>query len=281
MYMGVVLPFGDYILRLILGEIWFQTSGLIFHSVIYHSLIWSLVALLHWVYWRNIRQAVTWFLPLIGLFAYAVFSILSTVAMPFLFPLSHAKFSFNLVNAGYLIPLVLAIIVWTTRKWTRLHGLIVSRATLAILVGFVALMGIVQLNILRTSSDIFINKSDLTIIPTGIVPYNWAVVSYYDKLYRVGNYNLISGWRREVNEKDAFHNFEMVQNALIDPKIHLIYTSAFKNPVASASIQNETMTIDISELTPLDVWWVDNLKLIINKTGQIIDLNVDYRILQL
>ena len=279
--MGAVLPFGDYILRLILGEIWFQTSGLIFHSVIYHCLIWSLVALLHWVYWRNIRQAVIWFLPLIGLFTYAVFSTLSTVAMPFLFPLSHAKFSFNLVNAGYLIPLILAIIVWTTRKWTRLHGIIVSRANLAILVGFVALMGIVQLNILRTSSDIFINKSDLTIIPTGIVPYNWAVVSYHDKIYRVGKYILISGWRREINEKDAFHSFEMVQSALIDPKIHLVYTSAFKNPVASASIQNETMTIDISELTPLDIWWVDNLKLIINKTGQIIDLNVDYRILQL
>ena len=280
-YLGAVAPVGDYILRLVLGEIWFQTSGLIFHSVIYQGLVWSLFALLHWVYWRNIRQAVNCLLPLLGLLAYTVFTILSTEAMPFFAPLSHAKVSFNLVNAGYLIPMVLAIMLRTTIKWIRLNNLIVSRISLSILLIFIVSMGLAQLNIKRTSSNVFSTTSELTIIPTGILPYSWAVVSLQDFQYQVGRYNLFKGWDKEIDTKHAFLNFKMAQNALLDPRIFLIYVSAFKNPVISASIQNETMMVDISELTPYsELWWVDRLQIIINKTGQFVDYNIDYRTLQ-
>jgi len=281
-YVGVLAPLGDYILRIFLGEIWFQTSGLIFHSFAYHVLFWGLIALLHWVYWRNIKQAITWLVPLLGLLLYAIFSTFSTEMNPFLAPFSKSSVSLNWVNAGYLIPLILIAILWITKKWNRLSRLAISRISLSIVLLFVVFFGAVQMNIKRMVTDSFTQTRNINITPANFVPLDWDVVAYQENRYQVSHYNLIKGWRREANDKDAFHNFEMSQSILLNPRIFQIYSTTFKNPVISTSVQNETMMIEISELIPSsEILWVDNLQLIINRTGQIIDYNVDYRTIRL
>ena len=280
--LGIIAPLGDYILRIILGEIWFQTSGLVFHSFIYHGLLWGVMALLHWVYQRNIRQAVIWLLPLTGLFTYFIFTVLSTEALPFFSPLSDIRLSLNWVNSGHLIPLILAVAFWITKKWTHLNRVLISRVSLGIFLVYIISMGTIQINIKRMLAETPIQNSMVNITPARFLPLDWDVVTYANNHYQVRRYQLVNGWIDEVLEPDAFHNFDMSQNALRDPKIFRIVSSAFKNPVISTTIQNETMMVEISEVVPSsEILWIDNLQLIINRTGQLVDYHVDFRTIRL
>ncbi|MBT3227183.1 MAG: hypothetical protein HOE30_12225 [Deltaproteobacteria bacterium] len=277
LYLGIALPSGDYLLRFLIGEIWFQTGGLIFHSVTYQSLFWGVIALLSWVYQRDVKIASKFLLPLAGLLLYALFSVFGTENLPFLSPFSLGSFKLGWVNSGYLIPVVVFTILWFATRWSEVSGKTISTLALSMLVVFITYSGISHFRINREWQKFFPEAQIVSIVPFNHQQTIWRVVTCLQGSYFHSNFHFIQGQRGEIAEQPALSDSEASQLALLDPVIRVMFQKAFKNPVIQTNIQNESMHISISELLPLiEPIWIKQIQLRKNKSGQMVIFEINY-----
>ncbi len=277
LYLGTVLPVMDYFLRFSVGEIWFQTEGLIFHSFVYQSLFWGIASILVWVYIRDIRKAGKLLFPLVGLLMYTVFSVFSMENISFLTPLSSASFSLGWVIPGYLIPTVILIVFWITAIGSDLSKTLVSILALLSLIGFIVYAGISYHRINQDLKSVFPNPQVVSIAPVNHQQTMWRVVTKHQDNYSLSHFHFIQGQHGEVEEHPSLNESETAQMALLDPVIWEIFQKAFRNPVIQIDIQNESMLVTISELVPLiEPLWVKKIQLRKNRSGQIVFFDIDY-----
>lgn len=277
LYLGIILPAGDYLLRFIIGEIWFQTEGLVFHSLIYQSLFWGVVALLSWVYQRDVKKAGTLLLPMVGLSVYALFSIFSTENLSFFSPLSSASFKLGWVNSGFLVPVSIFIVLWILTRWSELSETMVSILTLFVLVSFVTYSGISYHRIDREWQKSFPEARLVSIAPVNHQQTMWRVVTRLQDNYSHSKFHFIQGQSGEITEQPALSDAEIPQLALLDPMIRIMFQKAFKNPVIQTNMQNESMHILISELLPLiEPIWIKRIQFRKNKSGQMAVFEINY-----
>ncbi len=276
-YLGVFLPIGDYILRFILGEEWFQSGNLIFHSFFYQAFFWSIIALLYWVYTRDFKGVFRFYLPLSGLFANMLFCLFSTENLAFFAPLYKTGFHFDLINAGYIIPLTVMLILWATKHWSELSAITISRLSFGFLVFFLLVVSIIKQNAANNLTDDFKDVKNINITPANNLQTEWNVAAYRDGMYLVGRYHFVQGWQGEIKKEAAFDDLEISQNILHDPTIKHLYFNAFKNPVIKMELQNEVIGVTISELRPsVEPLWVKQIQIIKNRSGQIMDINTNF-----
>jgi hypothetical protein len=277
LYIGTVLPVGDYLLRFLIGEIWFQTGGQIFHSLIYQVLFWGVMGLLSWVYQRDVKKAGVFLLPLVGLLIYALFSVFSTESLPFLSPFSLVSFKLGWVNSGYLVPVIIFILFWFTSRWSEVSSRTTSMLALSVLVIFITYSGISYFRINQDWQKSFPEAQIVSIVPVNHQQTMWRVVTCLNGSYFHSNFHFIQGQRGEIAEQPALNDSEASQLVLLDPMIRDIFRNAFKNPVIQTNIQNESMNITISELLPLiEPIWIKQLQLRRNKSGQLVVFEIDY-----
>ncbi|NQU64842.1 MAG: hypothetical protein HQ517_11270 [SAR324 cluster bacterium] len=276
-YLGIVLPAGDYLLRFIIGEIWFQTEGLIFHSLIYQSLFWGVGALLSWIYLRDIKKAGRVLLPVAGLLVYTLFSVFGTENLSFLAPLSSHFFKLGWVNSGFLILVVVYTVLWIITRWSELSETTVSILALFILLVFVTYAGISYNRIVREWQKSFPKARVVSILPANHQQTLWNVVTRQQDTYSHGKFHFIRGQQGEITEHAELSDSEVSQMALLDPTIRVMFQKAFKNPVIQTNMHNESMLITISELLPLiEPIWIKRMQFRKNKSGQIVAFEIDY-----
>ncbi len=277
LYLGIILPAADYLLRFLIGEIWFQTGGLIFHSLIYQAMFWGTLTLLSWVYQRDIKKAGILLLPLAGLLLYGLFSIFSAENLPFLSPFSLVSFKLGWVNSGYLIPVVIFILLWATTRWSEVSRKTTSILALSMLMIFVTYSGISYYRINQQWQKSFPDAQIVSIVPSNHQQTMWRVVTSHQGSYFHSDFHFIQGQRGEIAEQPALSDSETSQLALLDPMIRVMFRKAFKNPVMQTNIQNESMNISISELLPLiEPIWIKQLQLRKNKSGQMVVFEINY-----
>ena len=277
LFLGIILPAGDYLLRFFIGEIWFQTGGLIFHSLIYQAFFWGTLTLLSWVYQRDVKKAGILLLPLVGLSLYVLFSIFSTEDLPFLSPFSLASFKLGWVNSGYLIPVVIFILLWVTSRWSEMSRKTTSILSISMLMIFITYSGISYYRINQQWQKSFPEAQIVSIVPSNHQQTTWRVVTCHQGSYLHSDFHFIQGQRGEIAEQPALSDSESSQLALLDPMIRVMFQRAFKNPVIQTNIQNESMNISISELLPLiEPVWIKQLQLRKNKSGQLVVFEINY-----
>lgn len=277
-YVGICMPIGDYILRLALGEIWFRTSGLIFHSFIYQGIFWGILALLHWVYWKDFKRAGRLFFPIIGLILYALFTALSTENVTFFAPITSQSFHLDWVISGYFIPLALAILLMITKRWTRLSLQTTGIIALCFLVIYTASMGLMNFYIHQTLNSSLAESVIVNITPANSLQTKWNITVYQQNRYKIKQYHIIEGWLEEIEEVTAFEDSSLSQKLLLDPVIFSLFVNAFTNPVIYTRIQNEILKVEISEMIPLsELLWVNKIQITKNRSGQTLSINVHYR----
>ncbi|MCP4757015.1 MAG: hypothetical protein GY866_39635 [Proteobacteria bacterium] len=276
-YMGILMPIGDYVFRLVLGEIWFHTSGLIFHSFFYQGLFWSISALLFWVYRRDVKGAGRLLLPLVGLSIYALFTILGTESVAFLGPITLYSIHLDWIGSGYLIPLAVYILLLISKKWSDLSLYAIGRLSLGFLFLFFIYVGIVRYNIERSLDDSFQRHGSIVITPANSLQTVWNAVVKENNHYLSRKYHFIRGWQGEIQKHQISNDFEISQSVLLDPLVRLLYQNALKNPMLNADIQNEVLKVEISELFPsIEPLWIAKIKITKNRSGQLLDFSVDY-----
>lgn len=276
-YIGTIMPLGDYLLRLIRGDLWFFSGELIFHSFFFQSLFWTVIAFLYWVYAKDFKKALRAYFPLVGLLFYALFTFFSTEHLNFLSPFLNTTANIDWVNAGYIIPLIIVGLLWITKKWSELSTSAISKLSLLSLAMFMILVGFIRGNVVRDLVDDLRLAETISITPANSLQTEWNVVAYKDRRYFIGRYHFVQGWLGKIKEESAFDDFQISQNILRDPSIRGLYFNAFKNPVIKTELQNETISITISELIPsIEFLWVKEVQMVKNRSGRIMDLNVSY-----
>ncbi len=270
---------GDYIYRFFKSEPLIHSCEVLFQSFIYQWAFWTLIVFYHWLVYRNLKSSLRFYLPLVGLGCYALFSILSTESVPFLYPLTSASTTFNLMKPGYLVLLIPISLVWFTRKWTKLSLLSLGCFSFLFLAGFLIAISATVAVIENSLTEPFTNSERLSILPGNHFYSEWHVVAVGQGKYHFDRYELFRGLKNDLRTRREFEDFELTQNILLNPLIHCIYYHSFKNPVASIDIQKEKLILDIAELIPSnDLFEVENLVMIQNKSGQIVNLQVNYRL---
>ncbi len=277
LYLGILLPVGDYLLRFILGEIWFQNEGLIFHSLTYQALFWFVAALLNWVYGRDIKKSRKLLLPLVGLLLYAGFSIFSMENLSFLAPFSSVSFGLGWVSPGFVFSTVVFAAIWVALLGSDLSETILSILALFTLIIFIAYSGFSYHRINRDLTTMIPDAGVVSITPVNHQQTMWQVTKRHRGKYYHTEFHFIQGQQGEVAEHPALADFDVSQMALLDPIIRGIYWKAFRNPVIQVDIQNESMQITVSELLPLiEPIWVKRIQLRKNKSGQTVLFEIDY-----
>lgn len=276
-YLGIFLPLADYILRIFLGELWFFSGNLVFHSFIYHGIFWSVVALLYWVYSRDPAAALRFYFPLAGLFVYWVFSVFSTEHLCFFAPLSDNCLAFDWIGAGYIVPMIVALFFWSIKRWSEMSTVNIARISLSVLVVFIALAGIVRYNARSDLTEELKNGRYITILPANILQTEWNVTSYYRGEYLIARYHFAQGWIDDPETVEAFNEFDIAQTVLLDPSVHKLYRMGFKNPIVNVEIQNEILSFTITESKPsAELMWLKEARIIKNRSGQIMDFTAQY-----
>ncbi len=276
-YIGIIMPLGDYLLRLVLGDLWFYSGALIFHSFFFQIFFWTVIAILYWVYAKDIKGALKAYYPLVGLLLYALFTLFSTERLNFLNPFFSTTVNLDWVNAGYSIPLIIAGLLWVTKKWSELSASTISKFSLIGLTVFIVLVGFIRNNVVRDLVNDFRPAKTISIIPANNLQTEWNVVAYKDRQYVVGRYHFVQGWLGKIEEEPAFDDFQISQNILRDPSVRGLYLNAFKNPVIKTELQNEVISVTILELRPsIEFLWVKDAKMVKNRSGQIMDFSVRY-----
>lgn len=276
-FLGIFLPLSDYILRIILGELWFYSGNLVFHSFFYQMLFWSVLALLYWVKTREIESAIVFFFPVLGLFFYFLFSLLSTESLRFFTPFSDFTFHLGWINAGYFVPTVLALFLWGIKRWSEMSVENISRISLSVFAVFLITSGIVWNNAIGDMEKVAKGSELIRIKPSNSLHTEWDVTSYQNRVFKSGKYHFVQGWQGKMESVEAFGDFNLAQNVLLDPYIRSLYLKGFKNPILDVEIQNEVLKITIRELNPsIELLWLKQIQILKNDSGQIIDTTVNY-----
>jgi len=277
LYLGVVSPGLDYLLRFAWGEIWFQTEGLIFHSLIYQTVFWGIVALLVWVYTRRLRIAAGFLLPLAGLMLYALFCCLSTESVTFLAPLSKAAFNLGWITAGYIVPTVLMLIFWLVLLFSDLPETPLSMGALLALVVFVGYAAISYSRINRSLAAVFPESDIVSVFAENHQQTMWRVVAFRNSRYLHTRFHFVQGQYGDVRELKVLNDGDTAQSALLDPAVRMLFQRAFRNPLIQVDVQNESMLISISELVPLiEPLWIKQLQIRKGGSGWIEHVEVVY-----
>lgn len=277
LYLGVALPVVDYCLRFTVGEIWFQSNQLIFHSFIYQALFWGTAALLNWVYSRHLRSVGILLLPLLGLLINALFSVLSMENVSFLAPFSGHDYSLGWVTPGYLVPTAIMVVLWFTLLGSDLSKTLISSLALGCLVVFIVYSATSYYRINQSLRKTFPNAEVVSLAPVNHQQTMWrGVVTRQDK-YVYTHFHFVQGQSGSIEEQAVQNRSALSQSVLLDPRIRTLFMKAFRNPVIQVDIQNESMMVSISELVPLvETLWVKQVRLRKNKSGQIVNFEVEY-----
>ncbi|MBU2513364.1 hypothetical protein KJ966_18645 [bacterium] len=276
-YLGIVLPLGDYVLRFFLGELWFYSGNLIFHSFFYQGLFWCIVVLLFWIYSRDLRSSIKFLLPLSGLGFYYICSLFSTDELFFGAPFFSGSFHLDWISSGYLIPSVFALFLWLIKRWSEMSVKTISRLSLCVLAAFIIIAGIIRFKAENAAAEKVENYNALSIMPANSLLTEWSVVFYADKSYYSQRFHFVQGWQGQPEKAEAFDNFAVAQKVLNNPSIRRVYLYGFKNPIIKIEFQNEALFVTISEFKPLiDFLWIKQIKIIHSRSNQVVDMNVQY-----
>ncbi len=276
-YLGIILPLGDYIIRFFLGEIWFYSGNLIFHSFFYQGLFWCIVTLLYWVYSKDFRSALKYLLPLLGLAFYLIFSLFSTDNLFFGAPFFSNSFHLDWINSGYLIPSAFALFLWSIKRWSEMSVKTISRLSLGMLAAFMILAGVIRVNAENAAAEKMNDYKAISIVPANILLTEWRVVFYSDESYFVQQFHFVQGWQGKLEQVDAFNDVAVAQKVLGHPSIRRMYLYGFKNPVMNIEFQNEVLSIIITELKPsIEFLWIRQVTIVHSRSGQLVDMDVQY-----
>ncbi len=276
-YLGILLPLGDYILRFILGEIWFYSGDLIFHSFFYQGLFWLILAVLYWIYNHRIGPSIRILSPLLGLSFYFLFSLFTTESLNFFAPLFDIRIHWGWIYSGYLIPTVFALLLWLNKVFSKMTVLTISRFSLIMLVAFVAFAGIIRNNASNAVAQFKNDNAVVSLLPANSLLTEWHAIIYQNKNYQIRRYHFVQGWQGALEEQEAFRAFDDSQYALLHPSIRNLYRFGFRNPTIRVYFENETVLVTITELKPLiDFLWIKKVEIKQNHSGQIVDLEIFY-----
>lgn len=277
LYLGIMLPTVDYILRFVIGERWFQTDGLVFHSVFYQALFWGVVTLLVWVYNRDLKRAARFLLPFVGFLVYVLFSVFSMEQVSFLTPLSSAAFSLGWILPGYLVPTVLLLLLLGIRLGSDLSKTVISVLAMVLVIVFVGYAGI---SYHRIQTELDRSLGDAPVVE--IVPENhqqtiWRVVIREPGGYAYARFHFIRGQQNPFQSQQLDADRGLSESVLLDPMVRQIYWKSFRSPVIQVESQNKTLLITIRELLPLiEPLWVKQVRIVKDGAGRMIRFEADY-----
>ena len=277
---GAVLPLGDYVTRFFRSLPLFHSCDTVFQSFPYQGIFWSIAVAYCWIATRDFKRSLVFYLPLLGLGFYAFFSILGTDSVPFFFPLSNFGVGLGLVKEGYLIVLIPISLLWMTKRWLRLSLSAIGWLSFSYLTTFVLLMAILRTVISNSLVEPIGNLEEITIVPANHYHTEWIIVAKSRDRYYSDRYKLFAGLQNDLQTQPKFDDFESMQNILLHPAIHCLYFRAFKHPIAKIDIRKERLFVQFNEFVPLnELFGIDKLVVIQNRSGQIVDFQVNYRFL--
>lgn len=269
LYLGALLPLGDQILRLIQGEVWYHIEALYFHNLVYQSFFWGVIAFLHFVYSKSFRQSVQFLLPLLGIGFYLLISIFSTGSEHFLSPFTIQRWHLHWVLEGYLIPFIFLFFFWVLAKWITQSKKIIHWTPILFLVIFVSIMGGVKYKIESSLQQKLSQAESIKIFPKDFLQRHWQIIAYHQGKYQTLKYDLFQDQFSEIATKDFSVDLEIAQGLLLDPLIHKLTNHAFRNPVFEVEMQNEALSLKITEIVPLNEFlWLSQFQLKKNRSGQ-------------
>ena len=276
-YLGIFLPIGDYILRFVIGDLWFYSGNLIFHSIPYQVMFWSIVSLLVWVYSRNLLSSLTFLFPLLGLVCYMLFSFLGTEHLTFWSPMSEYSLHLDWVNSGYLIPTTVAMLLLVSKRWSEISSRTIGQISLSVLLVFLLAAGVIRNNARNSIPENYKTSGVVTITPANNLHTEWQAVSYKDGSYFFNRYHFVQGFQQKFQQVEVFDDYDTAQSVLMDRSIKNLCLLGFKNPLVKIQIQNEALSIDIKELHPSnELLWIKEAQIVRNRSGMIVDFSVRY-----
>lgn len=271
--LGCLLPLVDYGVFLFSDAPGLFGVPLYFHSVFYLAPFLGVLSLWVWIGTRSARRAAQTFLPLLGLLLYGFLTLLSTERTPFLRPLTEASSSLDLINRGYLFPMVLILVLWGTKRWHALKTRTLSLSGLGILVGFLVFNGGLRLVMVGTLPEQMQDPDTFTCEPANILQTQWHVTSLKRDRYIFSSFTVFSGWDETPQVLLTSNDFELAQTLLLDPYFKAIYVHGFKNPLIETKYLSDAMRIKITELLPLrELYWNKVVTLTTGGSGQILEI---------
>lgn len=279
-YFGLLSPLGDYIIRYLSAEPITQNTPVIFQSLVYQTLFWSFIVLFNWVVYRDIKRAIRYYSPVGGVVIYSLFTIFSTSKTPFLYPLVKSSLSFNLISSGYLLPLTVLIFFWILKNVLPAKVKLINWAALTFMIlYFIFSMGVRGV-IKSTLPEPFNKTETVDIRPVNQFNTKWAIISNVEDRYYLTTYKVFEGWGVEIDQQFKYHDIDLVQNILMNPKIRSLYFNVFSNPILNIDIQREHLYLEMVEPVPsFDLFWSHSAKIILNNSGQITTYQINYKLL--
>jgi len=275
---GALLPLLDFLVLMIRGVEAYHYGELYFSSFFYQGFGWLVIAFFYWSYTKQIKNSLEFILPLAGLSWYFLFALLSTEAPPFFAPLSLSRFHLDWVKSGYLIPFILVVLVLFSYNWVKMSRKNLRILALGVVAFYVVVSGLMRLTVFSSISEELKQSKKLSIQPTSHVPIFWDVTAYENGRYRTVEYRLFLGASEEKNVQGV-NDLELLQSVLIDPEINRYYYS-FQNPLVKAEILNEQLSVEISELIPLqEIYWVNKLSFIKNQQSRLVEKKIHLSLL--
>jgi hypothetical protein len=279
-YLGLLSPLGDYVIRFFNAEPLTQNTPVFFQSFFYQVIFWSFMVLFNWVIFRDLKRAVRYYSPVLGLAVYSLFTVFSTSKTPFLYPLIKTGVSFNLVNSGYLFPLGVLILFWIFKKVFTQKTKLINWAALSFMAVFV-IFSLGTIGAIKNTLPEPFNKSEkIDIRPDNHFHTKWKIISNYQDKYYISTYQIIRGWEVEIQNQIKYQDIDLVQNLLMNPKIRSLYFNVFKNPVLNIEIQRENLYLEVVEPAhSFDLFWSHSAKIVLNNSGQIKTFQIKYNFL--
>jgi hypothetical protein len=276
-YLGVLLPLGDDFLRIFLGEVWYRVHGAVFRSLVVEGIVWSCAAMLYWAYRRDSVRSLRWLSPLLGLSVYAIVTFLTFEESGFFYPLSDRVFHLGWMITGYPLPLLIAVLLLTLRRWSEVSYATISKMTLGLSVLIIVFTAAARFNIAGQFHQSLTSERLVSLIPADILQTVWYVVTMENQQYRVAQHHFIQGKKADFAKVKAFNDLEMAQSVLLNPDLYRLYFDTFKNPVMTVEVANDVTKVRIDELLPRrDLFWVKTIWIHINRSGQVIDSRTAY-----
>ncbi|MDX2470864.1 MAG: hypothetical protein QNL04_09860 [SAR324 cluster bacterium] len=274
-FLGALLPLLDYWFSFKADAYSSTFSHPYFHSFFFMGISCFVVALIHWIYFRNLEKAGTLFFPLIGLTAYFFFTLFSTEQAAFFTPFTDRTFSFNWVLSGYAVPLLLTLLFYGFRFWSGIERGIASKGGLVFLMGFILLMGSFKGLIYLNLPKDFSRAGQLQSEPLNLMQTRWLISLKENDHYVHQVFNLIGGFESNPQKTSLADEVEIFKTLLLEPALAQVYYQEFKNPVVNLSFVHDNILIEITELFPLpELIWIESLAIIKNSSGQTIETKV-------
>ena len=267
---GVFLPILDYLYCYFQAAPGLVETPLWFHSPFFVLMGLAVLASWTWIWTRSVRQAVQVFWPLVGLLLYLGLTVLSTDAVPMLRPFSEMSFSLGWVRGGYFFLTLLILLLWLSKRWTRLKTRTLCATSLALTLSFIGFSFAIQALITYNLPAELQSAKHLRMIPTDLFATRWALTTQKKDKYIRKNFSILSGWEQQTYITPVSNDFDLAQALLLDPQIRRLYIYQFKNPVMTTTLLNEQIRIEFNELTPLrELIWTKSIVIIKNASGPI------------